>query len=564
VVLPTLALGAFTFNPQTLPAGGNAALSVPVLSNGRAYTPPLQVSFTSPCIRAGKAVLGSPVTTQNGVATASYTDQGCGVSDLVTATVTLGDSTATQSGSINVQPASAGSLGFVSSDTTNIALLGTGGVGRQEFATLRFKVYDTTGNALSGANVSFDLADQNGGQITASDGLTLNPPSATTSADGTATTLVYGGTRSRSLRVKASVDVAGRQLSTLSNVLVVSTGMPVQERFSLSTSTGNCEGWSLDQDECSLVTVRMADHFGNPVPDGTAVNFTVEGGNVEASCITGQLLASTTPMGQSTNSKQGPGSGACSVKLRSSNPRPAEPLVPYDPDHPALSRRGRITLLAYALGEEDFTDLNGNQRCDNCDTPSSAATSEFTPAQDLPRDVYRDDDENGAYTGGEACAGPDTSIASASGPCTTAADGRYNGVLRYPPAPGTASSTLISAQLVQTFSGSDAFFEFVGPAMSCSTGTGSVIAQFHVRDLNGNPMPAGTTIKVSALFGSSSATVIPAQHVVNNYVLAVGELTPQPLYQSVVGCPVNGPGTLIVEVETPVKKVKTTTTQPIN
>jgi hypothetical protein len=549
-------------NPGTLPAGGNAAVSVSVLTDGKAYTPPVQVSFTSPCVSAGKALLGSPVATQNGVARASYTDKGCGVEDVITASVTLGESTSTRTGAITVLPAAAGSLKFDSSSTTNIALVGTGGVARAEAATLKFQVLDTTNSKLSGVPVNFELADESGAQITASDGLALNPATAITDADGMATTLVSGGTRSRSLRVKASVDVNGKKLSTVSSVLVVSTGLPVQERFSLSTAIGNCEGWDFDQDECSIVTVRMADHFGNPVPDGTAVSFTVEGGNVEASCLTGTLPASGMAVGESTNSKQGPGSGSCSVKLRSANPRPLEGPV-YDLTKRVPTPRGRITLLAYALGEENFIDLNGNQRCDNCDTASDADTSEFKIAQDRPRDVFRDDDENGSYTGGEACAGPNTAITT-TGACTTARDGRYNGVLRNPPAPGAASTTLISGQLVQIFSGSEVKdWEFLDGPLTCAAG-GNAKVRFHARDVNGNPMPAGSVIKLSALFGATGAPVLPTSITVNNYVLNVGDPTPQPVYEAVVGCPSGGSGTLFIELTTPGRKMVSTVTRSIN
>lgn len=555
VSFPALALGPLGINPSPLSAGGNAAVSVTVLSDGQTYTPPLQVRFSSPCASAGKATIGSPVTTQNGVARASYTDKGCGVPDTITASVTLGESTVTQDGTVIVQTAAAGSISFTSSDTTNIALVGTGGAGRQEFATLRFKVYDSTGTPLSGAPVNFTFADRNGSQVTSTTGgLALHPANATTDDKGEVTTLVSGGTIPTSVRVKASVP--GTQLTTLSNVLVVSTGVPDQKHFSLSTETGNCEGWSLDQDECSIVTVRMADHFGNPVPDGTAVNFSVEGGNVEASCITGTLLTVTSPKDQSTNSRLGSGSGACSVRLRSANPRPDEPYIAPDALKPGqISRRGRVTLMAWALGEEDFTDVNGNNRCDGCDTTSSAAGAEFTPAQDKRPDIYRDDDESRSYTAGEPCVGP-----NGSGKCDTPADGRYNGVLRTPLAPATAPSTYISGQLVQIFSGSEAFITFEQDKVDCSAG-GTAPVKFRVRDVNGNPMPAGTTIGLTALYGVSTAPVIPGTITVNNYVLGVGDPTPQPLYEAAVGC--GGRGTLIVTVTTPVRKVETTATLPI-
>ena len=544
VTFPVLALSALAVQPATLSAGGNASLTVSVTRGGQPYTPPLQVSFTSPCVSAGKATIGSPVTTQNGVARASYSDRGCGVADTITASATLGEATVTAQGTLNVLPAASGSLTFVSADTTNIALVGTGGAGRQEFATLRFRVFDTTGNPVSGKTVSFAFANRDGAQTTTTGGLVLDPPSATSGPDGSVTTLVKNGTIPTSVRVKATVEVTpGRTITTLSNVLVVSTGVPDQRHFSLSTTTGNCEGWSVDQDECSIVTARLADHFGNPAPDGTAVNFTTEGGNIQASCITGTLLDSTTPQGESTNSQQGPGSGSCSVKLRSANPRSGD---------------GRVTVLAYALGEEDFADANGNNRCDGCDDLSGP---EFQAKHDLKPDIYRDDDENLAYTAGEPCIRPDP--ASSNPLCNTPGDGRYSGVLRNPPQPDAPLTVYVSQQLVQIFSGSEANFEFLQNEFICPVG-GAMPVRFHARDLNGNPMPAGSTIRVSAVFGLITAPVVPTEIKVNNYVLSVGSPMPQPVYEFVVGCPTSLTGRLIVELTTPVSRTLTTATRPIN
>jgi hypothetical protein len=340
VAFPALSLSALNITPATLSAGGNASVSVTVSSGSAPYAPPLSVSFTSPCIAAGKAAIGSPVLTQSGVAAASYTDKGCGVADIITASVAFGGATVTKTGTINVLPAAAGSIKFVSADTTNIALKGTGGFGRQEFSTLKFEVSDITGNKVAGTLVDFKFSDSNTG--TTVGGLTLNPSSASSAADGTVTTLVTAGTIPTSVRVVATVHGSAPLLTTLSNILVISTGVPDQKHFSLATEIGNCEGWNVEQ-TCSIVTATLGDHFGNPAPDGTAVNFTTEGGVIDASCVTGSLLtpppdllpAGSTPTGQTTNSKVGPGSGTCTVLLRASNPRPAG---------------GRVTVLAYALG----------------------------------------------------------------------------------------------------------------------------------------------------------------------------------------------------------------------
>ncbi len=466
--------------------------------------------------------------TQNGVATASYADKGCGVADPITATVTLGGASVSKTGTLTVLPASAGSVKFVAADTTNIALKGTGGIGRQEFSTLSFQVFDTTGSKVAGNLVDFVFADT--GTATTVGGLTLNPASATSVADGTVTTLVSGGTIPTSVRVVATIHGGSPAITSLSNVLVVSTGVPDQPHFSLATEIGNCEGLDFDQ-VCSIVTATLGDHFGNPVPDGTAVNFTTEGGVIDASCLTGSLLgAQTTPAGQTTNSKVGPGSGRCSVTLLAGNPRPAN---------------GRVTVLAYALGEESLFDANGNNVFDASDTFA-----------DKSPDIFRDDNENGVWTAGEPCIGPNSNRT-----CSTAGDGQYNGVLRNPQLPST-QILRVSDQLVQIFSGSHASVIFTPAAISCTVG-GTANVQVRVTDEIGNVMPAGTTIAFSTSFdlGSDKVSVFPTSVTVNNVVLAVGQPLLIPTYNVTVACA--GSGMLFATVTTP-GKVETTASVPIN
>ena len=75
------------------------------------------------------------------------------------------------------------------------------------------------------------------------------------------------------------------------------------------------------------VQVLAADHFNNPVPNGTAISFTTEGGAIDGSCLTDD--------------------GGCSVTWRSQRPRL--------PD-------GRFTILATAIGNESFLDSERNNK----------------------------------------------------------------------------------------------------------------------------------------------------------------------------------------------------------
>src|SRR5438552_6353900 len=232
---------------------------------------------------------------------------------IIVSTVTAGSASLGYAVNVPNLPSSAlGSIKFVGADTTNIALKGTGGAGRQEFSTLTFQVFDQTGHAVAGTQVNFTLNTTIGG-------LSLVPQSALTDANGLVSTVVSAGTvPTPFVIVTASIPNSG--ITTVSSVLVVSTGLPVNKRISISTTIGNFEGCDFDGPAgpaCTgspsqpCITMSTADHFGNPPPDGTAVNFTAAYGGIGASCLTGAIVA--TPAGQTTNSAVSGVSGACSV-----------------------------------------------------------------------------------------------------------------------------------------------------------------------------------------------------------------------------------------------------------
>lgn len=269
---------------STLSAFGTTGLSVTVSSGGQPSAVPLEVKFTSPCALSGKAALTSSATTVNGVASATYRDIGCAAADTITATIT--GTTLSSTGVVTVAAPAVGSIQFVSAQPTSIALRGTGGVGRQETSLVTFKVVDVGGNPIGGRVVQFALNTSVGG-------LSLTPSSATSDATGLAVTTVSAGTVSTPVRVTASTTSAGQTLSTQSDQLSVSTGVPSQGGFSLSVSTPNIEGGDIDG-TATQITARLADRFSNPVPNGTVVNFTSAGGSIGSTCATVGGLCSTT------------------------------------------------------------------------------------------------------------------------------------------------------------------------------------------------------------------------------------------------------------------------------
>ena len=368
--------------------------------------------------------------------------------DVVTATATVSGTVLTATGTITVAAASVGSIQFISATPELIGLQGTGGLGISETSRVIFRVVDSTGGPVSRSDVDFALSTTVGG-------ISLSPVTATSDANGEAQTVVTSGTVATSVRVNADVVGAVPAIGTQSSVLVVSTGRPDQDSFSWSVTCPNIEALNFDGVE-NEVTVRLADRFQNPVPDGTAVSFTAEGGSIQSSCQT------TTTATQS---------GVCTVTWTSADPRPAN---------------GRITVLATAIGEKSFVDANGNGTFD------SATADSFT---DLG-EQFRDDNESGAHDAGEFFLDFDLSGTYGTG------DTFFNGLLCQPgPGSGECATSQVtgigdSGIIIMSGSGAVILDDVAGTLAAPGTVT------FTIGDVNGQPMPAGTEVKLEANNGS--------------------------------------------------------------
>ena len=288
-----------TFSPSSIPAYGTSTVSVDIMAGASLYTASgPTVDFGSNCVSLGKATLTRGVPVVNGKASAVYRDLGCG-GDMVYAMVT-GSQLALHA-SISVAAPAAASVQFtaVSPVGKSIVIQGQGGLSRTETATLTFRVVDTFGKALAGQEVTFALVN--------GPGMTLNKVKDTTDANGDVITTVNSGTTPTTFRVRASL---ASGISTLSDSILVTTGLPVQTAFSLSSAKSSVEGWSHDSDvnnPATTVQVLLADQAGNPVPDGTPVVFQSRLGAVGSSSMGGCTTMN----------------GGCSVDFRSQNPRVA-------------------------------------------------------------------------------------------------------------------------------------------------------------------------------------------------------------------------------------------------
>jgi len=476
-----VSLGAITLGSPSISAYGTTSVSIPVYidtGGGPVLTTiPIQVAFSSTCVGLGKATITTPVTTILGTATSTYKDNGCGSgTDIITASVTG----ATAGATITVIPPAANNIQFISATPTTIGILGSS---LPQSSLVKFQVVDASNNAVAGQLVDFSLLP-----LSLPGGVTLSAPSATSDAGGFVTVSVNTGTVPTPVWVLATLD-SNPAIASQSNTLTITTGMPTQNFFSLGVQTFNIEGLSHDN-VTSTLTIIASDRLGNPVPDGTAINFITP--------VSGQILPATC----STTS------GTCTVTYKSSGSRPLN---------------GRLTLLAYAVGEKTFIDTGGYG--DN----SYHAGDTFYDLGDL----YIDANENGQWDPGEESFAPYASGSGGSSVCTEQPSGNlligdygihgnipskvtFVDPLAVPPVPATGTCTgtwetnYVRRSAVIVLSGSS-------PTISPTTVTMGPTCRKRfdllLTDINGNPMPAGTTVNTAnnnVLFkaaGSSSYTL---------------------------------------------------------
>ena len=260
-----------------------------------------------------------------------------------------------------------------------------------------------------------------------------------------------------------------------SDELVVSRGLLDQDSLSIcisSESLFNPEAWGYNG-ETVLVTILAADRFNNPVPDGLSIYFTTEGGAIEPFCTTVN--------------------GSCTVEWRSQNPRPDD---------------GRVTILATAIGEESFTDINGNGRFDSGDkdywdkeNSSQGNWNEeklsydwyLRQYKDLP-DAFLDNNKNGVHDDGEE-------FFDFDGNNECKGNGIYNGLLCTDDAEeqGICTKELVHVRddIVIVMSGS--YANIVSLQVDKD---GYRKVTISVSDYKGNSMPGGTKVDVETTNGT--------------------------------------------------------------
>jgi|GEM_PF-950923 len=343
VTAGVVTMGTLSISPNQVMKGQAVNISVPVLIDGVTATSNLvSVAFTSNC------------------GTASPSDalvDGTGSASAVIQTASSGSCSVTASaggklvtGSYKVTAPSANSLQFISAIPEVIYQKNSTGT---TLSTVKFRLIDTLNAPIQGEVISATLSNKDGGVNFCG---TVEPQELTTDSNGEVSYQLCSGTLPTTLVVQAALK-SNPTIKTTSNKLSVQTGLPTQRFFDLSASllsinagagqtieNTHTVGTNYLSGKSTSVNAFLADRLGNPVPDGTKVVFVTEGGQFvnggnQSSCI---LTA-----------------GRCSVPLVGQEYRPwGSGQSGADP------RPGRVTLLAYADGEESFIDTNRNNRYD--------------------------------------------------------------------------------------------------------------------------------------------------------------------------------------------------------
>ncbi|MGS0827096.1 Ig-like domain-containing protein [Shewanella sp. 0m-8] len=460
-----LQVGVASVSSSSLSAGGTTSVSVLIVDEqGLPFKEPADVYFTSACAQLSTplAQLDSPVLLVGGVATSTYTAKGCAGDDPINVKATVAGLDLIASATINVLEAKEGSISFVSAEPSLISIKTTGG---RETSVVKFQVFDTSGNPVTNKPVSFKLNTEMGGTY-------LSDEHGITDNSGMVQTVVNSGTVATTVRVMATVDDSDPQLITQSSKLIISTGIPDQDSFTLAIKTLNPEAYDIAGVEVP-VSVFLADAFNNFAPDGTAVYFTTEGGAIDDSCFTLD--------------------GKCSVVWRSHNPAPED---------------GRSTITAYALGEESFPDSNGNGRFDADEVPLFLSVGVDGKPYDMD-EAFNDYNENGIYEPENLEELIDFNVDGQF----TEKDGLYNGVLCHESNLDSCAdnkSIHIRSSVVIVMSGSTAVGSNIvvtdsendnGDQELDIVGTDVGQVSLTITDSNDQQMPAGSVVTFTTTVG---------------------------------------------------------------
>ena len=434
-----VALSDLNLGTGSLTIFGNRPIAATATVNGVvAASTPLQVSFSASC---GSVSPSSVTTGASGIANTTYSADNflCAGTRVTLTASAVGANVVV--GTIDIPAALATNIQFVDAAPQLIYLQNSGAATQSQ---LRFKVVDSAGMALSNQAVLLSLTNTNTDLGLGIDTVkNITPVEKSTGSNGIVSVAIFSGNVPTSTTVKAVLKSNG-SVSTSSNILTVASGIPVPSRASLALEKLSIEGFDTDN-VSSKITLSLADRQGNPVPEGTAVNFVTQAGVV----IPARGVVDN-------NSK-------VVAEIFSRGVRPTS---------------GLVSILAYVPGEEDFVDVNANNKYD--------VGESFL---DLG-DAFRDDNKNNIFDIGEFSV-PRGGVLN----CTDKTP--FNS--RPDTCDGKWGQTDVRVQTVIVFATGRARVTVLSSAFD-----NFVVS---ISDLNGNSMPTGTVVSAEKQSGGDACIV---------------------------------------------------------
>lgn len=450
---------------ETIEAGATTSITLSFYDeNSNPIPVPGTWSAASRCTGVFTAEIAGPEATASTLSF-TYTAKGCVGEDKIRMEGADGASIYVVNAAINVEPDSVNSIVYLGAEPSQIAIQGSGG---DEIAEVSFRVRGVNSTAgAPGQLVQFRVEGVSGG-------LSLVNSSAVSDENGVVVAQVQSGTTPTNVTIVARHVDTGIEVP--SNGLVVATGLAADNHFNMGADIYNPWAWDRINEQAINITVAVTDKSGNPVVDGTVVNFvSEEGGAITPKCTT---VDNTCTVGWKPDKRQ--------------------------PDN------GRIQIFATVKGTEDFIDNNGNKIFDNGDTFIA-----YDDTYDLG-EPYSDNNENGQYDLGEHY------VDSNSDGDRDGADGLWNGLNCNDTARCSDDKTFVDLGTQITIYQSNGYGVGV-----CNFGTFEtdipaevlVESSFSLRDLwvsdgnsfaenpghkcpFGNPAPNGTTVEFSVSGGS--------------------------------------------------------------
>jgi hypothetical protein len=285
---------------------------------------------------------------------------------------------------VSGEPEGAAAIILESLSSESINIRQTGGNISSRFT---FTVVDSAGRAINtegAVDVQFSILKGPGG------GETVIPQTVTTNASGKAVTSLFSGDSAGVVRVRATIERSDVGITIISDPILVAIngGFPAPDRFFIASPNTNLEGYGIiSGNNSSLeydIVASVGDKFGNPVKQGTAVDFRTEGaGIIEGSALTdafGTAIVKLRPDG-SRPTTDPLGTGFFTVKAKTvdeNNDFVNQNLKLLFTTSQALISINPNSVNIPADGAQAFTytvtDLNGNPMSAGSDISVSVAT----------------------------------------------------------------------------------------------------------------------------------------------------------------------------------------------